>query len=203
MRKELRRSPNDEISWKKLRGHPDRLRASQMLGQANPRMSSVIVCKRDFHPLQGVMPDEDFAYLYTFRFLLERLSWLARDYGLILAYTLAQIGRFRLGQLRGYEAKLRSLPDCSVHWPSLDPSGGSIDQPKRLEYLQLADIAASAIAQAFEPDPHGNVEPRYAQELQSAIYRHGTGRRSYTSYGMKMHPWNAKSRAAHDCLTRW
>jgi hypothetical protein len=117
MRLALRRGPSDEISWKKLRSHADRLKASQMLGQSNTRISSVIVCKRDFDPIfGGSVPDEDFAYLYTFRLLLERLSWLARDRGLVLSYTLAQIGQFPLAKLRRYEGILRGLPECTVEW---------------------------------------------------------------------------------------
>jgi hypothetical protein len=121
----------------------------------------------------------------------------------VLSYTLAEIGQFPLPKLRRYEEILRDLPDCTVEWASVDAAGGSINQPQRLEYLQLADIAASATAQAFEPDAHGNVEPRYVHELRPSIYRYGTGANSYTSYGMKMHPWNARSKAAHDWLTSW
>lgn len=204
LRRALKRGPNDEISWKKIKSHPDRLKAAQMLGKSPIiGVSSVIVCKRDFGPGQGTMPTQDFAYLYTFRFLLERLSWLARDASMSLSYTLAQIGQFSVPQLRKYESILKTLPECSVHWGALDPSGGKIDQPSRLEYLQLADIAASATAQAFEPDRHGNTEQHYLEELRPCIYRYGSKANRYTSYGLKMHPWNDGSKSAHPWLTKW
>ena len=202
MRRELGRGPGDELAWKKLRSHQQRVRAAQMLGGASfLRISSVIVCKRDFDPGKGSIPDEDFAYLYTFRFLLERLSWWARDMGVVSKYTLAHIIRFRKATLRRYESILRNDPECRVEWDHLDQRGGGIDQPSRLEQLQLADLAASATAQAFEPDQFGNVEVRYLEELRPRLYRHGGG--VLTSYGLKMHPWNAKSQADHKWLLGW
>jgi hypothetical protein len=94
-------------------------------------------------------------------------------------------------------------PNARLSGQPLNAAGGSVEQPNRLEYLQLADIAASATAQAFEPDRHGNVEPRYVHELRPTIFRRGTGANSYTSYGMKIHPWNVRSRTAHDWLASW
>lgn len=204
IRHELGRHPADELSWKNLKTHAQRVRAAQILGTAPfLRICAVIVCKRDFPPGRGSMPSDDYAYMFTFRFLLERLSWMARDSGQCAHYTLAQIGRFKLSQLRLYESVLRGLPDCSVSWAAVDPKGGSIDQPNRLEYLQLADLAASGVAKAFEPDAFGNTEERYALEMRPNIYRYGTGPNRYTSYGMKMHPWNATSKAAHPWLGAW
>jgi hypothetical protein len=59
----------------------------------------------------------------------------------------------------------------------------------------LADIAASATYQAFEPDQYGNTEPRYLQELTSRLWRPPS--RQLTSYGLKMHPWNDTTKAAY------
>ncbi len=93
------------------------------------------------------------------------------------------------------------MADCRVEWSALDPKGGAIDQPKRSGYLQLADIAVSATAQAFEPDGHGNTEQRYLKELGPRLYRQAGG--AITSYGLKMHPWNDQSKATHPWLLSW
>lgn len=202
IRAELGRQPGDHLTWKNIKSHQQRVRAAQMVGSATfLTITSVIVCKRDFDAGKGSIPSDDFAYMYTFRFLLERMSWFARDTGgTTIDYVLAQIGRFRLAQLREYERNLRALADARVHWPAL-PRGGQIDQPRRLEYLQFADIAASATAQAFESDQFGNTEQRYLEELRPRLYVYPGGR--ITSYGLKMHPWNDKSRGAHPWLTQW
>src|SRR5215467_4719268 len=101
-------------------------------------------------------------------------------------YTLAHIVRFQIAKLREYEARLRADRNCSIKWDYL--RAGKIDQPHRVEELQLADIAASAIAAAFECDRFGNTEPRYLIEMAPRLYRQAG---NLTSYGLKMHPWNA------------
>ena len=92
---------------------------------------------------------------------------------------------------------MKDRSDCAISWQHLDPSGGKIDQPQRLEALQLADLAASATGQAFEPDRFGNTERRYLQEMAPSLWRRGSGEGNLTSYGLKMHPWSATTRAAY------
>jgi hypothetical protein len=194
MRQDLGRRPGDPLSWKNLKSHSQRLRAAQLLAAAPVTISSVVVCKRY---LATALPSEDHAYLYTLRFLLERLSWLARDRKTAVEYTLAMITRFRLATLRAYEARLRNSSTCKIAWDGM-PLPGRIDQPSRQELLQLADLAASATAKAFELDRFGNTERRYLEMLAPRLYRRGRGATALTSYGLKMHPWNDPScKAAH------
>lgn len=194
LRSDLRRRPGDPLHWQNFNAHSDRLHAAKTLGsQEWATISSVVVCKR--HLLGTSQLDEDQAYLYTLRFLLERLSWYARDSSATLTYTLAHIVRMQLSKLREYEANLRDDYDCRIHWPALDRKGGRIDQPKRIEMLQAADLAASATFAAFNPDRFGNVEPRYLQELSPRLYRRGLA--PVASYGLKMHPWSGSTKAAY------
>ncbi len=150
------------------------------------------MCKRQFGPGDQIH-QEDVAYLYTLRYLLERLSWLGRSLGGAVDFTMAHIVRFQLAKLRVYEARLKADPGCQVKWTFI-AGPGKIDQPNRVEELQLADLAASATAAAFEPDPYGNVERRYLEEMSPCLYRHNG---NLTSYGLKMHPWNAATQAAY------
>jgi hypothetical protein len=189
LRRDLGRRPGDTLHWQNLKSHSLRLHAAKTVGSIQwITVSSVIVCKPR---LSGGPLTDDQSYLYTFRYLLERLSWLARDQGRQLHYTLAHVVRFKLSKLRQYETALRNVPECQVHWPSLDPAGGRLDQPSRIEQLQLADICASAIFRAFESDDFGNTEPRYLQELAGRLYRRGAA--PLTSYGLKIHPTNARA----------
>lgn len=194
LRADLGRNPGDTLHWNKIKGHPQRLHlAKTMAAQAWLTVSSVVVCKR--HLDGGDDMHEDLLYLYTFRYLLERLSWFARDQGRILEYTLAHVVRFKIAKLREYEAKLRSSCSCQIDWNFLDPSGGKLDQPNTLEQLQLADAAASATAAAFNVDDFGNTERRYLVELAPRLYRRGNA--PLTSYGLKMHPWRDSTKAAY------
>jgi hypothetical protein len=197
LRRDLGRRPGDTLHWRNVKGHAARLHLARTIG-AQPwlTISAVVVCKRH---LTGTLPSEEHAYLYTLRFLMERLSWLARDRRETLSFTLAHIVRFQLAKLRQYEAALRADPGCKIAWPALDPGGGRIDQPHRVEGLQIADAAASAIAAAFNADAFGNTEPRYLTEIAPRLYRRG--RAPLTSYGLKMHPWSDATRAAYPWVT--
>lgn len=137
----------------------------------------------------------DHMYLYQLRMLLERLSWLAKSHKEVATYTLAHIRKFQLSSLREYEDRLRGM-QTQIQWEFLDPAGGSIDQPQRLEPLQLADLVVSAHACAFNPDKHGNTERRYLEEARPVIYSH-TKASPLTSYGLKMHPWSESTKAAY------
>src|SRR6266498_295686 len=103
LRTDLKRRAGDELHWKNIRPHTQRLRACQLLTTADwLTVSSVVVCKRH---LTGDPLNNDRAYLYTLRYLLERLSWLARDQDRELSYTMAHIVRFQTAKLRVYEAR--------------------------------------------------------------------------------------------------
>ncbi|MFF8834339.1 DUF3800 domain-containing protein [Streptomyces sp. NPDC015130] len=191
LRIELGRGQGATLHWQNFK-HIDRVHAAKTLGgQQWATISTVVVCKRH---LSSSSMDEDQFYLYTLRYLLERLSWFARDSRSVLTFTLAHIVRMKLAKLRAYEAALQ-VEGTQICWAALDPTGGRMDQPSRVEMLQVADIAASATFAAFNPDKYGNTEPRYLRELRGLLYRRGTG--AITSYGMKMHPWGPSTKAAY------
>ena len=198
LREELGRSPGETLHFQNLKSHADRLHACMSVGsQETLAIISVVVCKD--HLVGTMRLNDDQAYLYTFRFLLERLSWLARDKKADIRYTLAHIHRFKIAKLREYESILRATgkPECSIEWAHIHPAGGTVDQPNRVEMLQVADIAVSGIAQAFEPDRFGNTERRYLTELLPRIWARGSGGNRYTTYGLKMHPWSTTTKAAY------
>ncbi len=200
LRQSIGRQPGQELHWRNIKKHPQKIHIAQEVGKAGfLTISTVVVCKRHL-PATNLIQDQDTAYLFTLRFLLERLSWLARDLNQQLDYTLAHIRRFRKATLRLYEANLRGRADCKVEWGVI-PRGGRISTPKVLEELQLADITASATFRAFEPDQYRNTERRYLTEFAPRLYRRGTGANALTSYGLKMHPWNAAAQAAYGWIT--
>lgn len=193
LRVDLMRHPTDNLHWRNLKSHSQRLHAAQAIGSWDVlTVSSVVVCKR--HLKGSLIQDESAAYLYTLRYLLERLSWFARDRGATVDYTLAHIIRFKLSKLRQYEAALLADAECQIAWDSI-AGPGRLDQPSRIEWLQIADLAASATYKAFEPDQYGNTEQRYLQAMMPRLYRRPSGK--LTSYGLKMHPWNSDTQSAY------
>lgn len=192
LRVELGRETGDYLTWKKIRTHPERLHVAKTLGSLNwLRAVTVVTCKRHLDP--GRL-NETQMYLFQLRFLLERLSWLAQSHGEVLTYTLAHIRGFKMEDLREYEHRLRS-GQSTIRWDHLDPRGGGIDQPQRLQELQLADLLVSASAPAFEPDRFGNVETAYFQQVQRRFYRKQGG--GALGYGLKIHPWAEGTKAAY------
>lgn len=192
LRNSLNRPHDCYLSWKNIRSHPERLHIARELGrQTWMRSITVVACKNHLEPREMTV---DHMYMYQFRLLLERLSWLGRDHGEVVSYTLAHIRGFKMETLREYEKILRSIP-TEIAWEHVDPAGGRIDQPQRNERLQMADLVVSAQASAFNPDRFGNTENRYLHELLPIAYRHGRG--ALASYGLKMHPWRATTKAAY------
>jgi hypothetical protein len=195
------RQPGQRLHWKNFKP-PHKTMASAMVGAARfLRIVSVIVCKRCFSPA-STLPHEDLAYMYTFRLMLERLSWLGRRQEAMVGYTLSHVVHFKKETLSTYEKVLRNKGGkTEIDWQWLDPSGGKIDGPRTLEQLQLPDLVASGTAEAFEPNKNAAVMTSYLENYRPRLFRHGNG--AITTYGLKMHPWNGQSKEEHAWLTAW
>jgi hypothetical protein len=186
------RRADHELSFKRL-SEDDRAKVTEYLGQVSwPIVISVVVCKRY---LGNTLPNDTERYLYTLRFLMERLSWLARDKRKVLHYTLAHIKGMKIERLRGYESQLRAM-ETQIAWNFLSEAGGRLDQPKRLPGLQIADLIASSTGIAFNPSPRtGKVHREFFDPLTRHLYKSSRGK--LLSYGLKMHPWNENTKAAY------
>jgi hypothetical protein len=196
------RQPGQRLSWRRLTPAQKRAAAALMADCGALTISSVVICKREFHPLKRVS-DEDTAYMFTFRLLLERLSWLAKKRGRELRYTLSHVIRFKKAKLGEYEAKLRTMPptECKIAWSYVDPLGGRVNAPQSLEYLQLADLVASGIAEAFEPNQTtGTTTLDYIRAFAPLFFR-GTGTPNLTSNGLKMLPWDQAVEAKYPWIS--
>jgi hypothetical protein len=190
LRAGLGRRPGERLTWKNIKTHEQRMNAAGLIGGTTfIRTVSVVVCKRHLTP---PIASTDVAYLFTLRFLLERLSWLGRRHTGVVHYTLSHVKHFRKTNLKTYERRLHEMGgETEIDWRYIDPLGGRISNDRTTEGLQLADLVASATARAFEPNQHGPAEPSYLLELLPRIFRGPTpnSQNVLTSYGLKMHPW--------------
>lgn len=192
MRQDTGRKPGHHLHFNKVRSHSQRLRLAQTLGaQGWLRGVCVVACKR--HLPRNALNDDQ-VYLYQLRMLLERLSWFGRTHKEKVAYTIGHIRNFRVEKLKEYESRLRESA-TQIDWAWLDEGGGHVNQPQRVQELQLADVFASSVGCAFNPDEFGNVETRYLEELSGCLYR--PDGKALTSYGLKMHPWNEATQQAY------
>lgn len=186
LRRLLGRQPGHHLHFSNL-STEQRLIAANAISQMPVVVSTVVVGKDYLAPLEGGVPDRHY-HLHTLRYLLERISWYARDNGHVARYTVACRPKLKAEHLAGYEGALK-YRDTEIQWAHLDPNGGRLDQPKRDERLQIADLVAGSVFAAFRTDqPHN---PTYLEALSGALYRRGSGH--VTSYGLKLHPKELKA----------
>jgi hypothetical protein len=99
--------------------------------------------------------------------------------------TFAHVRHFKAEKLHDYRHALERA-DTGIAWSAFEGHPFKIGSPDRVEMLQVADTAASALFRAIEPDEFGNVERRYLEVLAPKLYRRGTS--AVTSYGLKVFP---------------
>lgn len=192
LRKTLGRKPDHPLHFQKL-SHSQRLKAAQeVAGFSIETVANVIVCKHKFKPEDGsneplpFVSKPDPMYLYAMRLLLERISWYVRDNGGGPAIvTFAHLARFPIAKLHDYRKAL-SLSDTSIDWQSFGGHDFKMLGTKEKPMLQVADITASSVFKAVEPDDYGNTERRYLEEINPKLYRRGNAQ--LTSYGLKVFP---------------
>lgn len=172
--------------------HGQKLAAVRTLSQKPLRIVSVLAAKPPIP--DGTYPDKNQLYFYMTRYLIERVSWLCRDYRRYapegdgsVAITFSRRGGMSYPAFRDYLTTLRAdqTGTVRVYWPAVDISAVEAHDHSRLAGLQLADVGASAMAAIFEPDFYGNYEPRYGRVLKPVVYNRN---RNYLSYGLKIVP---------------
>jgi len=130
-------------------------------------------------------------YFYCVRFLIERISWIARD-----EYVNGQgDGRCRLtfshckglsySDLATYLENLRLQQQTNVSWPNVDTGAFNVSAHNESLWLRSADIITSGFAKGLELSRHGLCEDRFARLLRPVVYNRN-GR--FLSYGLKFFP---------------
>lgn len=191
LRQALGRQPGQTLHFQKF-SHSQRLKAVQDLATFSiASISNVVICKRLLsQPTpagnMAYIANPDPMYLWAMRLLLERISWYVRDHGGGKAIvTFAHITHFHTQKLHSYRQALENS-NTHIHWPAFDGHPFKFDHPNKIDLLQFADTAASALFRAVEPDSYGNTEARYLAELRPKLYRRYNG--NVTSYGLKVFP---------------
>jgi hypothetical protein len=172
--------------------HGQRVAACLKLSELPVRITSVLAAKLPIP--KDVYIEKNQLYFYMTRYLIERISWLCRDMRKLVPegngsveIMFSRRGGMSYNDFRDYLILLKDngRDDIRIHWPVIDISAVSAQDHSRIAALQIADIAASSISSALEPDRFGNCEARYANSLKNITYnRH----RNYLSYGLKIVP---------------
>ena len=189
---QLGRKPGQVLHFRNLT-HSQKVKASQDVATSSIAViTNVIICKRHLW-VAGAPPGTtayitrpDPMYLWALRLLLERVSWWIRDNGNGTSIvTFAHVKNFQAHKLHSYRNALQMSP-TQIHWPSFQGHLFRLAGMAAVQLLQLADLTASALYTAIEPDQFGNIEERYLRNIAPKLYRYG--RSPVTAYGLKVFP---------------
>lgn len=210
LKRETNRKPDHRIHFSKLKPEHREI-VTTRLGQTSDLMTvSVVTCKAVLasratwtvtDPSGNRVPvrihpplSEDEAYLKTYQYLLERVSWLLDKVGATAEITVEHTIRFKAETMREFERLAKTDTNCSVTWKAA-PTPAKLMSKSTEPFLQFADIVASSVAAAFNGNQSG-VNTKYVHNLRPIIWRGGS-RNKPTTYGLKMHPWDEQINAMH------
>lgn len=195
VRRELKLRPRSHVHWKALK-HTAKTRYAQIIATLQARLIGVCVHK------PSLQEPETFRaryrlYFYAARYLLERISWLARDrynadrqngdgtVSLLFSNRQGMSYDEMRDYLRLLERQQREGQDIRIEFAHVPVNAVRTQTPGSSTGLQLADAAAGALFNALERDRFGNTEPRYLKTLSGALYRH---EQKVYGYGLKVVP---------------
>lgn len=183
--------------------HEQRVAAAMMIASSRIRTISVVLNKREIKNKAVFAASHDRLYFYALRFLLERVSWLARDEakrrGLASPLVRVRIEHRRhtsYDDLSDYLSILKTKTGKSdweryvadqvrIHWPAISDRHVTAHQKAQFSGLQIADLVASGIRWAIEKNRFEQTEHRYAKVIIPTMYE-VNGKRD--AYGVKFFP---------------
>lgn len=121
-------------------------------------------------------------YFYTFRRLVERITWYCDNNGFKVRLYPENKAGIRYDELNGYLSYIQSQPDCEIRKGCILAVNPKAKSQSNL--LQLADCVCGAVQNAVE-FKYGVIEDSYLLALQDKLYRRGG---KVFGYGIKFMP---------------
>jgi hypothetical protein len=210
VRQEFQLNPRKHIHWKNLK-HPQKVRYTQIIAALQARIIAVCVHKPSLLEPE-TFQDRYRLYFYAVRYLIERISWLARDFHnpdkwggdgtvqLIFSNRQGMSYSEMKDYLRLLEKQKQIGRDIRIEFDKIPIDKLGTQTPGRSMGLQLADAVAGAFFNAIERDKFGNTEPRYLRTLLPILYHH-TNR--CQGYGFKIVPREATANLKKEENLKW
>ncbi len=193
VRSAIGKDPKTTLHFRNLK-HEHRVPYARAIGEAPLRIISVQVYKPELKDIEHFQRDAHRLYRYATRLLIERVSWLCKEYAkpgvgdgtadLVFSNRTAM----SYEDLRGYLTFLKEGPPaekCRIDWDAIVASQVRAVNHDQLAGLQIADAVASGTFWALNLNQYGETEPRYFDLMQSRIYR---SNKKCLGYGMKFWP---------------
>ncbi|MEZ5338622.1 MAG: DUF3800 domain-containing protein [bacterium] len=198
----IKRTSLKPIHFQEL-SHEKRLPLSVAVGQ-HPLITITIACHKPSLTNPDSYRGNHRLYNYLIRYLLERVSWYARDSRCSEPVRITFSQRtMPYDELSENFVKMREATTSSnagIEWSYIVPENFHIKQHAKLEGLIIADVVASSYYYAIE-HRYGFTEPRYVWHMRRRIYRYEG--KAYR-YGLKIIPPPAEARFLDEFpIHRW
>lgn len=186
VRQVLKKPPQHALHFKKLQ-HAQKVAWVRHASHLKFHAVNVLVYKPALERAPYLSSSPFALYFYACRLLVERVSWLCRDTPALSASGPAELifsnrSAMSYAALSRYLSHVQEKIPNKVDWSFVRPDALRAVNHDQLAGLQWADALASGVFSAVNPNPYGDVEPRYLQLLCSKFYRH-QGR--VLGYGLK------------------
>ena len=193
VRKVLKKKPKQQLHFSELK-HEQRVAYIREIAVIPIRTISILVYKPCIREPEKFQSEKFLLYRYVTRYLLERVSWLCRDHQIAgkgdgtadLIFSNRSIMSYAV--LREYLNHLKNNSDSlkvTIDWDIIRPEKVQAVDHSQLAGLQVADAVASGFYYAVNINRYGNIEDRYARDLENTLYRHKT---RVEGYGVKYWP---------------
>jgi hypothetical protein len=189
----LGKDPKRALHFREMK-HEHRIPYVRAVAAAPIRTVSVLIHKPSITEPEKFQSDPFRLYRYATRLLLERVSWLCRDFhkqgegdgGCELVFS--NRSAMSYDDLRAYLTHLKAEPSSNVRidWSAIDPQKVRAVNHDQLAGLQMADAVASSLFFAVNLSQYGEAEDRYFRMLRPTVYRHAKS--GELGYGLKFWP---------------
>jgi hypothetical protein len=195
VRRVLGKVPKTPLHFVDLK-HEQRVPYIRRVGLLPIRTVSVLVYKPLIAEPEKFQNTKHLLYRYATRMLVERLSWLGRDYRKegegdgSCEVIFSNRSNMSYEEIRDYltllAAQGKTDPErIQIDWSVIDPARIRSVEHSRLAGLQVADAVASGLFFAVKVNRYGETEATYLGHLAKTLYRH---RRQPLGYGLKVWP---------------
>lgn len=188
IRQRMNKEPSFVLRWRKM-DYETRLFVSQQVATVGLGFSCVVIDKEHDRIKTSGLRGKYMMYNYATRYLVERISWFARDLGLIARLTFEHRSNLDYDALWEYLKYLRLFATGSsgVFAASIDWENYGIVPKHKSKALQLADNCCGMVWDGLTTDRYGNPHPEHALNIAGKFYRRSG---KLFSYGLKFMPEN-------------
>lgn len=192
-REVIGKQPKKALHFRELK-HEHRIPYARAIGEEKLLTVSVAIHKPDLRNREHYQRQKHMLYRYATRLLIERVSWLCKDYqrandpDCSAELVFSNRSAMSYEDLCTYLGHLRDGPPaakCRIDWNAIDPSAVRAVNHEQLAGLQIADAVATGLFLALNKNQYGETEARYFELMQGRVYRF---KGTTLGWGMKFWP---------------